>query len=64
MKDNDKISSILTWLPIGVCIGFGFGTLIGVFSENIFLGMILGIAIGMLGGVGLGILFSMKGNKK
>ena len=64
IMNEKKISNILTFLPVGICLGTGVGLLIGVVCTNAALGIVLGVSIGIVLGLTVGILFDKLFVKK
>ena len=65
MTKNDKIKSKGTSTPadssLGLAISLSLGTLFGIVTDNLALGMMIGVAVGLCGGSAAGAL---KGKKK
>lgn len=47
-KDEQKVTGITHWMPIGMCLGCSFGILLDNLALGISLGMLLGVAVGTL----------------
>lgn len=65
MTKNDKIKSKGSSTPadsfLGLAISLSLGTLFGIVTDNLALGMMIGVAVGLCGGSAAGAL---KGKKK
>lgn len=65
MTKNDKIKSKGSSIPadssLGLAISLSLGTLFGIVTDNLALGMMIGVAVGLCGGSAVGVL---KGKKE
>ena len=64
MTKNDKIKSKGTSTPadssLGLAISLSLGTLFGIVTDNLALGMMIGVAVGLCGGSAAGALKEKK----
>ncbi len=59
-KNNEEENNLALCMSVGMCIGAGLGSVIGILTKNLTMCMCFGIPIGMSLGVAIGSLLNSK----
>ena len=62
-QKNRKDTSMTTDIPLGLGIGLSLGVLFGILTDNIGLGMMIGVAVGLCGSSAADVLKGKKEQK-